>query len=70
MFNVGDIIATSSQFTEDRKSASIRISSISDYIEVYNIVKKLQTDVYTDVMYPNAKRPKENPGYNTEYKGL
>ena len=33
------------------------------------LVKKLQTDVYTDVMYPNDKRPKENHGYNTKYKG-
>ena len=41
-----------------------------NYIEVYNMVKKLQTDIYTDVMYPNAKRPSENPGYNTKYKGI
>ena len=33
------------------------------------MVKKLQTDIYTDVMYPNDKRPSENHGYNTEYKG-
>lgn len=70
MFNVGDIIATTNQLNQNGKSVTINISSISDYTEVYNIVKKLQTDVYTDVMYPNAKRPRENPGYNTEYKGL
>ena len=70
IFGVGDIIATTNQLTTNGKSSSITISSISDYVEVYNMVKKLQTDIYTDVMYPNAKRPKENPGYNTEYKGL
>ena len=70
MFNVGDIIATTNQLTQNGKSATISISSISNYIDVYNMVKKLQTDIYTDVMYPNAKRPSENPGYNTEYKGL
>jgi len=70
MFNVGDIVATSSHFSRDSKSATISITSISNYMDVYNIVKKLQTDIYTDVMYPNAKRPNENPGYNTEYKGL
>ena len=70
MFNVGDIIATSNQLTQNGKSTSISIASVSDYIDVYNMVKKLQTDIYTDVMYPNAKRPNENPGYNTEYKGL
>ncbi len=50
-------------------NSSITISSISDYIEVYNLVKKLQKDIYTDVMYPTDKRPAENYGYNTEYKG-
>ena len=70
MFNVGDIIATTNQINQNGKSNTINISSISDYVDVYNIVKKLQTDIYTDVMYPNAKRPKENPGYNTEYRGL
>lgn len=70
MFNVGDIIATTNQFTEKGKSVTINISSVSNYIEVYNLVKKLQTDIYTDVMYPNAKRPADNPGYNTKYRGL
>lgn len=74
-FNVGDIIATTNQMgingTRGMPSdAIICINSISDYTEVYSLVKKLQTDIYTDVMYPNAKRPAENPGYNTEYKGL
>ena len=31
-------------------------------------IKKLQEDVYTDTMYPNDLRPKENHGYNTEVK--
>lgn len=70
MFGVGDVIATSSQLAPNGKTASMKISSIENYIEVYNLVKKLQTDIYTDIMYPNAKRPEENPGYNTKYKGL
>lgn len=70
MFNVGDIVATSNQMTQRGKSITIIIASVSDYVEVYNLVKKLQTDIYTDVMYPNAKRPSENPGYNTKYKGI
>lgn len=69
IFNVGDVITTSSQFSTDNRTASVSINSISDYIEVYNIVKKLQKDIYSDVMYPNDKRPSENNGYNTEYKG-
>ncbi len=69
-FNVGDIIATTSQIGRNGKPATISINSISDYAEVYNLVSKLQIDIYSDVMYPNAKRPEENPGYNTKYKGM
>lgn len=69
LFNVGDIVTTSSQFSSNNNVATISINSISNYVEVYNMVKKLQKDIYTDVMYPNDKRPSENHGYNTEYKG-
>ena len=69
IFNVGDIVTTSSHFSNN-KSAFISIASVSNYIEIYNLVKKLQKDIYTDVMYPNDKRPGENHGYKTEYKGL
>lgn len=68
IFNVGDIITTSSQFSSNNTKASISICSISNYIDVYNLVKKLQKDIFTDVMYPNDKRPLENHGYKTEYK--
>ena len=68
LFGVGDVITSSAQIANNT-SASISIKSISNYIEVYNLVSKLQKDIYTDVMYPNDKRPSENHGYNTEYKG-
>ncbi len=69
MYNVGDIIATSNQITSNGHSQTIVLSSISNYIEVYNLVNKIQTDIYSDIMYPNALRPEDNPGYNTKYKG-
>lgn len=68
-FGVGDVIITSNQFADRGVAASMKINSISNYTEVYNLVKKLQKDMYTDAMYPNDMRPKENHGYNTEYKG-
>ena len=68
-FNVGDIVLTSSQNSINGVTAALSINSISEYQEVYKMVKKLQTDIYTDVMYPNDKRPSENHGYNTKYKG-
>lgn len=69
LFNVGDVISTSNQLNSNGRNTTIVISSISNYMEVYNLIKKLQTDIYSDIMYPNDKRPNENHGYHTEYKG-
>ena len=41
-----------------------------NYQKVFELIKKLQTDIYADTMYPNDLRPQENRGYSTEYKGL
>lgn len=70
MFNVGDIIATSNQLNTNGHAQAITLHSISNYAETFSLIQKLQTDIYTDVMYPNALRPEENPGYDTKYKGL
>lgn len=45
----------------------INICNIADYKEVFALIKRLQTDIYADTMYPNDLRPKQNHGYNTEY---
>lgn len=68
MCNAGDIIATTDQLNRKGKALTITIANITNYIEIYDLVKQLQTDIYSDIMYPNAKRPAENPGYNTSYK--
>lgn len=69
MFHVGDIQITTNQFKRNNTPAVISINSISDYSEVYQLVKKLQKDIYSDIMYPNDLRPKENHGYKTKYRG-
>ena len=69
MFNVGDIQITTNQLTNKNTPAVICINSISNYSEVYQIVKKLQKDIYSDIMYPNDLRPEENHGYRTKYRG-
>lgn len=69
MFHVGDIQITTNQMTHKNMPAILRINSISDYAEVYQLVKKLQKDIYSDIMYPNDLRPRENHGYKTKYRG-
>ena len=75
-FGVGDIITTSAQANpatmngrRTSTNAGISIDSIANYAEVYKLVKQLQEDIYTDVMYPNDLRPSENHGYKSKYKG-
>lgn len=69
MFHVGDIQITTNQITRKNMPAVLSINSISNYAEVYQIVKKLQKDIYSDIMYPNDLRPEENHGYKTKYRG-
>ena len=68
-FNVGDVQLTTNQFTNKGTPAVIALNSISDYANVYRLVKKLQRDIYADTMYPNDLRPEENHGYRTKYRG-
>ena len=75
ILGVGDIVLTSNHDGYNTREShslfrGITICDIPDYQKVYNIIKQLQTDVYSDTMYPNDLRPKENHGYNTEYRGL
>lgn len=37
--------------------------------ELYTRLQKIVLDIQTDIEYPNALRPDENPGYKTQYKG-
>ena len=69
MLNCGDVEATTSQLSQNGVPSVITFRSIANYNAVYKLVKKLQIDIYTDVMYPNDKRPETNHGYKTEYKG-
>lgn len=62
MLGVGDVTMTGEE-------CSISIIDIAEYEYVFKIVKKLQADIHSDIMFPNEYRPKENNGYRTEYKG-
>lgn len=71
---VGDVVTvcahTSSNTGSGHSSHSSRgmsICDISDYQKVFAMIKELQTDIYSDTMYPNDLRPRENHGYQTEY---
>ena len=70
ILGVGDVIMSGNHDGYNTRHSLFRgftICDISDYTEVYQLVKKLQTDIFADTMYPNDLRPQENHGYNTRY---
>lgn len=68
MFNVGTI--TFSDGRKDSKGNPIymQFTSIRNPYDVFKQLKETDVDVKTDYDYPNALRPKDNPGYQTEYE--
>lgn len=69
MFHVGDVRITTNQLTRKNTPALLNLNSIANYTEVFQLIKKLQKDIYSDIMYPNDLRPEENHGYKTKYRG-
>ena len=71
--NVGDVCVSSTattigtEGTKITTTNSFSLINLPNYMEIFNMVKKLQTDITTDMMYPNEYRPKVNPGYQTKY---
>lgn len=60
IFKVGDIYINS----------SVNAAVLWDVENPYGIgtaLQKVTTDIKSDIHYPNAKRPKDNPGYKTGY---
>lgn len=57
-FKAGDVILGT--------STKMNIMNVKDYERVYKLLKQIQTDVFADIMYPNALRPDNNPGYTTK----
>ena len=44
------------------------LRSVNNPYEVHKMLNKVHSDVKTDVFYPNALRPDNNPGYKTTYE--
>ncbi|MCM1466926.1 MAG: PH domain-containing protein [Alistipes sp.] len=70
---VGDVVTVcshtgyNSQESHSSHGHGLTICDIADYQKVFAMIKDLQTDIYSDTMYPNDLRPAENHGYQTSY---
>lgn len=59
--NVGTIVCSVD-------SKNYNLMSVKDPYQVFKQLQKVSFDVKTDIEYPNAKRPGDNPGYQTKYE--
>lgn len=55
--------------TSNTATTNASFLDIENYMEIYPRLQKIVLDIQTDMEYPNAYRPDENPGYKTKYKG-
>ena len=62
MFKVGDVYIKSN-------NESVVLFDIKNPYQITSKLQKITLDIKTDIYYPNALRPEENPGYKTKYKG-
>ena len=65
LFATGDI-CFDSDLGENKKGFAFE--DLENPQQVYNRVQKIILDMQTDMEYPNALRPQENPGYNADYR--
>lgn len=70
LLHTGDVVFDNGMiFTSGKQRTPMpTFEDLEDPYGVYNRIQKIILDIQTDIEYPNAFRPGENPGYHTEYR--
>lgn len=68
LFHTGDIVFDDGITVDNKQNRGHVFEDLEDAEAVYRRVQKVILDIQTDMEYPNAFRPEENPGYQTQYK--
>ena len=68
VFGTGDILFDAGMYTNKGHVKYFSFADLEDPHQVYSRIQKIILDIQTDIEFPNAYRPAENPGYNTQYK--
>lgn len=68
ILKVGTIKTFTGKTTEKGSRAYDSIIGIKNPYDIFKQFKTVSLDVKTDINYPNALRPDNNPGYNTVYE--
>lgn len=66
LFGVGDIYIQTSGVNDAQ--TNVIISDVKNPYRIYKIINQTYMDIKSDLHFPNAYRPDENPGYNTRYR--
>lgn len=68
-FGTGTIVFNSEMITNsNNKVTPPSFQYLENAAYVYERVQRTVLDIQTDMEFPNAYRPEENPGYGTDYK--
>ena len=70
LFHTGDVVFDNGIYYGNSRSQDRlpHLEDLEDPYQVYERIQKIILDVQTDIEYPNAFRPAENPGYQTDYR--
>lgn len=69
LFHTGSIVLDNGVYVSGKNQPpKPTLENLEDPHGVYNRIQKIVLDIQTDIEYPNAYRPAENPGYNTRYR--
>ncbi|MBO4982063.1 MAG: PH domain-containing protein [Lachnospiraceae bacterium] len=63
IFGVGDIYISTGK-------GDLIFYDVPNPHEIYQKLQRIILDIQTDIQFPNAMRPGNNPGYHTEYTGM
>ena len=68
LFGVGDVCFDSDHYDAKGRTIKYVFEELKWPYDEYERIQRIVFNIKTDVEYPNALRPSENPGYNTDYK--
>lgn len=69
LLHTGDIVLDNGVYISGKNQPpKPTLEDLEDPRAVYSRIQKIILDIQTDIEYPNAYRPAENPGYRTDYR--
>ena len=68
IFQTGNITFDDGTYGNSKQKRPHALEDLENPEAVYNRIQKVILDIQTDIEYPNAYRPEENPGYQTQYR--